>query len=97
MEARLMVLKGGSPALHMLGDIGRDDDDFIHVTSENETEYIGMFLEGLGCFGVRFQKSDVRPCTKEEIDNLNQCYFAINNNVYYKNNYNYDGTWGSGS
>ena len=93
MEPRIMVLKGNSPAIHMLGDIRRDEDDYITVREETETEYIGSFVEGFGFVGVHFNKVDVRPCTKEEIDKLNELYFSINSTVYGKNNYNYDGTW----
>lgn len=94
MEPRIMVLKGGSPAIHLLGDIGRDEDDFIWVESETEDQYIGHFEEGLGFINVRFNKADVRPCTTEEIDKLNECYFIINNTVMYKNKFNHDGTVG---
>jgi hypothetical protein len=93
MEIKIMVLKGGSPAIHKLGNLQRDEDDYIWIREETEDKYIGQFVEGLGFFGVEFNKSDVRSCTKDEIDYLNKCYYTINSNVYGKNNYNYDGTW----
>lgn len=68
MEAKIMVLKGGSPAIHKLGDIRREEDDWVWVREETEDQYIGQFVEGLGFFGVKFNKTDVRPCTKDEVD-----------------------------
>ncbi len=88
---KIMVLKGGSPAIHKLGDISREQDDFITVYAEEGDQWIGQFNEGYGFIDVRFNKSDVRPCTKEEIDELNKKWFAINGHIYGKNHYNYDG------
>jgi hypothetical protein len=82
MEAKIMVLKGNSPAIHKLGDIRRDEDDFIWVKEETEDKYIGQFVEGFGFIGVKFNKPDVRPCTKEEIDDLNKTYFTVNDHVW---------------
>lgn len=79
---RVMVLKGGAPALHKLGNISRTDDEFIDVKEETETEYIGNFSEGFGYIDVRFDKKDCRPITKEEVDSLNKKVFTINNKVY---------------
>ena len=93
MEARIMVLKGGSPAIHKLGDIGRIEDDYIWVQEEVDDTYIGQFVEGFGFIGVEFNKSDVRVCTKEEIDQLNKTCYTVNGKVWGKNHYNYDGTW----
>jgi hypothetical protein len=88
---KIMVLKGGSPAIHKLGDISRDEDDFIVVYAEDGDKYIGQFKEGYGFIDVHFNKSDVRPCTKEEIDELNKKWFGINGHILGKNHYNYEG------
>ena len=93
MKTRIMVLNGGSPAMHKLGNIGRKDDSFIIITDDKDDQYIGQFAEGFGFVHVEFNKSDVRPCTKEEIDKLNGCYFCVNSNALYQNHYNYEGFW----
>ncbi len=86
-----MILKGGSPAIHKMGDIGRKEDDFIRVHSEIDKQYIGNFEFGFGFIDVKFNKSDVRPCTKEEIDYLNTQHYAINNTPLFQYSLNYDG------
>ena len=81
---RMMVLKGGSPALHMLGDISRQDDNFIRVNREYDGCFYGCFEEGYGFIDVRFRKEDCRTLTKEEIEEQNKKYFAINGQARYK-------------
>jgi hypothetical protein len=93
MEAKIMVLKGDSPAIHKLGDIRRKEDDYIWVQEETDDKYIGQFVEGFGFIGVQFNRTDVRPCTVEEIDYLNKGYFTVNGQAWGKLSYNYDGTW----
>jgi hypothetical protein len=79
-----MILKGGSPAIHKLGDIGRENDSKIRVGNEDEEYYIGNFEEGFGFIDVKFKKSDCRPLTNEERDNLNGSWYTINGNPLYK-------------
>lgn len=62
---RVMVLKGGSPAMHILGDIGREEDSFIRVGEEHDDYYIGVFEEGFGFINVKFNKADVRPLNQK--------------------------------
>lgn len=88
---KIMVLKGGSDALHKTGNIGREEDDFIIVYAEEGDKWIGQFKEGFGFLDVKFNKSDVRPCTKEEIDELNKKWFGVNGHILGKNHYNYEG------
>ena len=68
---KIMILKGGSPAIHMTGDIGRKCDDKIRIHSEDDTHYIGSFEEGYGFINVKFNKSDCRLLTQEEREKLN--------------------------
>lgn len=75
---RIMVLKGGSPAIHKMGNIGRKNDEFIRVQSENKDYYIGQFEEGFGFIDVKFKKSDCRNITKEEREFLKKQYASIN-------------------
>lgn len=88
---KVMVLKGGSSALHILGDIGRKEDDYIRVHKEDDTYYIGNFEEGFGFIDVKFQKSDCRNLTQPEIDDLNKKWFAINGQALYKINLDNEG------
>ncbi|MBT2759889.1 hypothetical protein [Paenibacillus sp. ISL-20] len=97
IKSRVMVLKGGSDALHLMGNIGRDEDDLISVRAEDEEYYIGTFHEGFGFMDVHFPKENVRQLTKDEIDSLNATFFSINGKILGKNRYDYDGYWVSQS
>lgn len=72
-----MVLKGGSSALHILGDIGRGEDEFIRVFSFKDGYYTGQFEEGYGFINVKFRAKDCRPLTAEEVRQLNRMWYAI--------------------
>lgn len=77
---KIMVLKGGSPAIHKLGDLGRKEDNFIKVSTETDTHYIGSFVEGFGFFNVEFKKEDCRLLTIEEKNKLSGSWWGINDN-----------------
>ncbi len=79
-----MVLNGGSPAIHLLSNIGREDDAYIRVHDEDNEYYIGNFEEGYGFIDVKFRKQDCRPLTLDEIEDLNKKWFAINGHRLYK-------------
>ena len=81
---KIMMLKANSPAIHKLGNIGRDIDDKIRIHSEDENYYIGNFEEGFGFINVKFNKSDCRPLTQEESQNLNGSWYGINGNPLYR-------------
>ena len=81
---KIMILKGGSPAIHMTGDIGRKCDDKIRIHSEDDTHYIGNFEEGFGFINVKFNKSDCRPLTEMEREKLNGSWYGINGNPLYR-------------
>ena len=91
INQRMLVLKGGSPAIHKLGDIGREEDDFIDIFGEIGDKYIGSFCEGYGFIGVQFNKKDCRSLTKEEIDSKNKKYHCINGVPRYKINIDPEG------
>ena len=44
-KQRYMILKGGSPAIHKLGDIRREEDDLIYVKSETQDHFIEILLK----------------------------------------------------
>jgi hypothetical protein len=77
MKPRYMILKGGSPAIHKLGDIGREVDDLIFVQSETDDHFIGIFVEGFGFMDVEFQKNDCRPLTHGEFEKLNNSQIRL--------------------
>jgi hypothetical protein len=79
-----MVLKGGSPALHKMGDISRKVDDFIRVHSKTNEYYVGSFQEGFGFIDVKFKKEDCRPLTEEERKELNGKWYGINGTPLYR-------------
>ncbi len=81
---KIMVLKGGSPAIHKLGDIGRKNDDYIRVYDETENYYIGNFEEGFGFVDVKFRKEDCRPLTEEERKQINRKWYSINGSLLYR-------------
>jgi hypothetical protein len=81
---RIMVLKGGSPAIHKLGDIGRKQDDYIRISSETDEYYIGNFEEGFGYIDVKFKKYDCRLLTEQERKELNGKWYSINGNPLYR-------------
>jgi hypothetical protein len=81
---KIMILKGGSPAIHKLGDIGRDVDDKIRIYEETDVHYIGNFEEGFGFIDVKFRKEDCRPLTEGERNELNGSWYGINDNPLYR-------------
>ena len=81
---KIMILKGGSPAIHKLGDISRKYDDKIRIHSEDDTHYIGNFEEGYGFINVKFNKSDCRLLNLEEREKLNGSWYGINGNPLYR-------------
>ena len=81
---KIMMLKANSPAIHKLGDIGRNIDDKIRIHSEDENHYIGSFEEGYGFINVKFNKSDCRPLTQTEQEELNGSWYGINGNPLYR-------------
>ena len=77
MKPRYMILNGGCPAIHKLGDIRRDEDDLIYVKSETADLFIGNFVEGFGFMDVEFRKCDCRPLNPSEIEKLNNSVIRL--------------------
>lgn len=65
-------------AMHKLGDISRDEPDYAHIYDENETDYIGYWLTGLGFIDVTFPKDGCREMTSEEAKYLAEHEIVIN-------------------
>jgi hypothetical protein len=53
------------------GDISRDRHALAVITDENEHDYIGQWVEGVGYINVRFPKGTTRELTPEEIERFN--------------------------
>lgn len=56
----------GTKANHMLGDISRDNGDFIVVRKTVGSNYIGEWLTGYGFIDVQFPVDSCRNITDEE-------------------------------
>ena len=58
----------GTEAHHQLGDISRDEPDYFWVDGEDDENYYGAWLTGLGFISVRFPKATSRPMTDSEAE-----------------------------
>jgi hypothetical protein len=68
-------------AIHQLGDISRDTPDLCYVNKEDEENYIGSWVTGMGFIDVKFPKATTRELTQEEIDYYNGRSVSINNQI----------------
>lgn len=71
---RFVVVIGGSPAIHKLGDIGREVDDIFVVHEERDDTLIGNWLEGFGFVRVEVDRAHTRKLTHAEADKLHGGY-----------------------
>jgi hypothetical protein len=53
-------------ATHKLGDLSRKNPELACIQSEDEDNYYGYWIEGLGFIDVQFPKSTTRELTEEE-------------------------------
>jgi len=81
---KIMILKGNSPAIHKLGDIRREEDEYIRIHKETETHYIGNFEAGFGFINVEFKKEDCKPLTEAERKELNGKWYSISGTPLYR-------------
>ena len=56
----------GTEAYHQLGDISRDEPDYFYASGEDNENYYGAWVTGLGYVNVRFPKATSRPMTDGE-------------------------------
>lgn len=64
-------------AFHQLGEISSAEPDICVVHKEDETNYIGNWVYGLGFVGVKFPKSTTRELTEAEVKQYNGQRLAI--------------------
>jgi len=66
-------------AIHLLGDISREDGDLCVVQKESGENYIGNWVTGYGFVEVKFPKETTRELTTEEIEKYDGMQLAIGN------------------
>lgn len=91
-KSRIVVVIGGSPAIHQLGDIGREEDD-LFVCHEEDGVMVGNWLEGLGFINVRVAKEHTRKLTHAEADRLQGGRLVINEHGPVSDPYQVDPEW----
>lgn len=72
--------KMATTAIHQLGDISSDEDDLCCVYAEDENNWYGQWVTGLGFFDVRFPKSTTRDLTEKETEKYSKLRLYINGN-----------------
>jgi len=70
----------GTKAIHLLGDISRDEFDLFSTSAETEKYWIGMWVTGFGFFNVLFPKETSRELTNEEVEKYNKTYVQLSSN-----------------
>jgi hypothetical protein len=58
----------GTKAIHLAGDISRDEYDYCYVKRQEGDNYIGAWVEGYGFIDVEFPVETTRECTPEELE-----------------------------
>lgn len=53
-------------AIHMLGDISSDEPDLCIVHEEDDENYYGNWVSGIGFINVRFPKITTKELTEED-------------------------------
>jgi len=62
------IYKLATKAFHGLGDISNDTPDICHVYKEDEENFYGAWVYGIGFIDVRFPKATTRDLNPEEIE-----------------------------
>ena len=65
-------------AHHLLGDISSEEPDLCIITREDEDNYYGMWVYGLGYFNVRFPKETTKRLTPAEREHYNKSHLQMN-------------------
>jgi hypothetical protein len=65
MKTKYMM---ATKAIHLLGDISRENPDLCIIRDETNTDFIGEWITGYGFIDVKFPKETTRELTNDEID-----------------------------
>lgn len=71
--------KMATTAIHKLGDISNDTPDICRVDSEDEDNFYGAWVYGMGFIEVRFPKSTTHDLTEADIEKYDGKGMAIGN------------------
>ncbi len=61
-------------------DISRKEPDLCTINKEDDDNYYGMWITGIGFFDVKFPKETTTELTEEEKERFTGKTIAINNN-----------------
>lgn len=64
-------------AFHKLGDISRDKPEYVYIVAEDDDNYYGHWVEGMGFVDVRFPKATTRILTPDEIMALMKMHLVM--------------------
>lgn len=70
--------KMATTAIHQLGDISSEEEDLCFVYAEDEDNWYGQWVTGLGFFDVRFPKSTTRDLTEQEVEKYSKLSLYVN-------------------
>lgn len=73
-------------AIHLLGDISSDEPDLCAINSEDDENYIGSWVTGMGYINVKFPKATTRELTEEEQQRFHGKVVGIPGSWHYKLN-----------
>ncbi len=59
-----------------------DEYELAHVYNEDDENYYGSYVEGIGAFDVRFPKKSCRPLTDDEIKQYSSGSFHIGSHSF---------------
>lgn len=90
-EIKLPCYMMATKAIHKLGDISSDFEDICHVDKEEDGNYIGHWVAGLGFVNVKFPKETTRMLTTAEIEKFTKGVMMCTSGHTYKLNITQEG------
>lgn len=78
--------KMATTAIVKLGDISRNSEDICVVYGENDENFYGNWITGLGFFDVQFPKETTRDLTEKEIKKYSKVSYEISSGIRFKLN-----------
>lgn len=68
MTVKLPCYMKATTAIHKMGNISREEEDYCYVKEQNDEGYLGSWVEGYGFINVLFPFETTRELTDEEQD-----------------------------